>query len=107
MCLQAGHLMLKNRVLYLSENGTAPTKIKLLPKEARLLAVLMQSPGEVVSRARLMREVWQTDYLGDTRTLDVHISWLRRKLETDPAHPRLILTERRVGYRLHIPAATP
>jgi DNA-binding response OmpR family regulator len=52
-----------------------------------------------------MREVWQTDYLGDTRTLDVHICWLRRKVEEDPARPRLILTRRGVGYELNVPAA--
>jgi DNA-binding response OmpR family regulator len=102
MKLQAGPLKLVDRHLYL---GDATRPLKLMPKEAHLLAVLMQSPGEVVSRAMLMWTVWQTDYLGDTRTLDVHICWLRRKLEEDPAHPRLILTERRVGYRLNIPAA--
>jgi DNA-binding response OmpR family regulator len=50
-----------------------------------------------------MREVWQTDYLGDTRTLDVHICWLRRKVEEDPARPLLILTRRGVGYELNVP----
>ncbi len=104
MNLQTGLLKLVDRHLYLSDD---PRPIKLSPKEARLLAVLMQYPNEVVSRARLMREVWQIDYLGDTRTLDVHICWLRRKLEENPADPRLILTRRGLGYRLNVPEAAP
>ena len=67
------------------------------------MSVLMRHPGQVISRAKLMREVWQTDYLGDTRTLDVHICLLRQKLEDDPANPRLLLTERGMGYRLNVP----
>ena len=74
--------------------------LDLTPMEARLLAVLLRYPNQTVSRATLMREVWQTDYLGDTRTLDVHICWLRRKLEADPAHPQQIITVRGVGYYL-------
>ena len=70
MKLQAGSFTLEDQNLYL-DNGKPP--IKFTPKEARLLAVLMQSPGQVVSRAKIMKEVWQTDYLGDTRTLDVQI----------------------------------
>ncbi len=100
MKLQAGPLRLVDDHLY---RGDDPSPIKLSPKEAHLLAVLMQSPGQVVSRARLMRKVWLTEYLGDTRTLDVHICWLRRKLEEDPSRPRLILTQRRVGYELRVP----
>ena len=100
--LRTGPLRLADNYLYL---GDDPTPIKLTPMEARLLAVLMQSCGQVVSRARLMRQVWQTDYLGDTRTLDVHICWLRRKVEEDPARPRLILTRRGVGFELNLPAA--
>ena len=97
---QAGSLTLENQWLYLGD-GQSP--IKFNPKEARLMEVLMQHPGHVVNRAKLMREVWQTDYLGDTRTLEVHICWLRKKLEDDPTHPRLILTQRGVGYELNLP----
>jgi len=100
MKIQAGSLTLEDQNLYL-DNGKPP--IKFTPKEARLMAVLMQHPGQVVNRATLMREVWQTDYLGDTRTLDVHICLLRQKLEEDPTHPQLLLTQRGVGYQLNVP----
>ena len=70
----------------------------LTPLECRLLQVFMQHPGQVVSRARLMKEVWETTYLEDTRTLDVHICWLRRKVEDDPSSPRRIVTHRKRGY---------
>ena len=59
----------------------------------------MEHADEALSRGTIMKEVWETDYLGDTRTLDVHIRWLREKLEDDPSHPRLIITVRGVGYR--------
>jgi len=100
MKLQVGSLRLEDRSLYLGDNRPP---IKLTPKQALLMAVLMQHPGQVVDRATLMREVWQTDYTGETRTLDVHISWLRQKLEDDPTLPRLILTQRGVGYELNVP----
>jgi DNA-binding response OmpR family regulator len=100
MKLQAGSLTLEDQDLYFG-NGKPP--IKFTPKEAHLMAVLMQHPGQVVNRATLMREAWQTDYLGDTRTLDVHICWLRQKLEEDPSHPQLLLTQRGVGYQLNVP----
>jgi DNA-binding response OmpR family regulator len=102
MFIQVGDLKLdvEHRLLYL--NGTGSTSLRLDPMEARLLATLMQSPGQVVSRAHLMRTVWQTDYLDDTRTLDVHICWLRRKVEDNPAHPRRIITHRNLGYQLKV-----
>jgi DNA-binding response OmpR family regulator len=53
----------------------------------------------------IMNEVWETDYLGDTRTLDVHIRWLREKLEDNPSRPQYIVTVRGIGYRFHNPAA--
>jgi DNA-binding response OmpR family regulator len=58
----------------------------------------MKHPGQVISRLVLMREVWETDYTGDTRTVEVHIRWLRRKIEEDPKRPRRIVTVRRHGY---------
>ena len=78
MFMQVGDLKLdiEHRLLYL--NGTGSASLRLDPMESRLLATLMESPGQVVSRAHLMRTVWQTDFLDDTRTLDVHICWLRR-----------------------------
>ena len=75
----------------------------LTPKECRLLGLLMSHPGQLVERSQIMREAWDTDYLGDTRTLEVHVSWLRAKLEDDPRHPRLIVTVRGQGYRFQPP----
>lgn len=72
--------------------------MSLRPKECRLLGLLMTHPGQVLDRGQIMREVWDTDYVEDTRTLEVHISWLRSKLEANPRHPRLIVTVRGQGY---------
>jgi two-component system phosphate regulon response regulator PhoB len=74
----------------------------LTPVECRLLRIFMLHPDQVISRSRLMKEVWGTEYMGDVRTLHVHICWLRRKLEDDPSHPRRIITHRRLGYQLHV-----
>ncbi len=59
----------------------------LTPKQCHLLAIFMQRPNQVISREDLMKEIWDTHYLGDTRTLDVHIRWLREKIEADPTRP--------------------
>jgi DNA-binding response OmpR family regulator len=75
---------------------------RLTPRLVMLLKTLMEHPGEVVERNDLFRQVWDTAYTEDTRTLDVHISWLRDALEDDPRHPRYIKTVRGVGYRLDI-----
>lgn len=83
----------------LKKNGN---EIHLTPKETKLMALLMQNVGRVVSRSELMQEVWNTEYLGDTRTLDVHICWLRQKIEDNPRIPELILTRRGQGYELRI-----
>ncbi len=72
---------------------------KLTPKECELLALFMSYPGRVLSRKLLMKEVWETDFLDDTRTLEVHICWLRKKIEEDPRHPQRLRTIRGVGYR--------
>lgn len=72
----------------------------LTPRLTQLLQILMQHPGEVVERESLFREAWDTEYTGDTRTLDVHISWLRKILEEDPKNPVFLRTIRGVGYRL-------
>jgi two-component system response regulator RegX3 len=68
-------------------------------KEFELLSLLMGRVGDTVTRAELFDQVWGTDWLGDTRTLDVHVRWLREKIEDDPGHPRFIQTVRSVGYR--------
>ena len=68
-------------------------------KEFDLLRVLVRNEGKVVSRERLMRDVWDTAWFGSTKTLDMHISVLRRKLGDDAAQPRYIRTVRGVGFR--------
>ena len=70
----------------------------LTPKECRLLATFIQHPNQTLSREFLMQEVWETDYVGDTRTVEVHVSWLRRKIEEDSSNPQYIQTVRGVGY---------
>ncbi|MFZ2097608.1 MAG: response regulator transcription factor [Anaerolineales bacterium] len=73
---------------------------RLTPRLTHLLQVLLLHAGEAVDRQRLFSEVWDTQYTADTRTLDVHISWLREALEEDPRQPQFLKTIRGVGYRL-------
>lgn len=73
---------------------------RLTPRLSHLLQVLLLHAGEAVDRQRLFSEVWETQYTGDTRTLDVHISWLREALEEDPRQPQFLKTIRGIGYRL-------
>jgi DNA-binding response OmpR family regulator len=75
---------------------------KLTPRLITLLQLLMDKHGEVVEREALFKKVWETNYTGDTRTLDVHISWLRRAIELDPDNPKFLKTVRGVGYRLDV-----
>lgn len=77
-------------------------KTKLTPRLVRLLKMLMDRKGEVIEREELFKKVWRTEYTGDTRTLDVHISWLRMAIEKDPKKPKLLRTIRGVGYRLDV-----
>jgi DNA-binding response OmpR family regulator len=74
-------------------------QLDLTPKEFDLLALLLTDAGHVVSRQRIMHDVWDEHYYGSTRTLDMHISSLRKKLGDDPSNPRLITTVRGVGFR--------
>jgi DNA-binding response OmpR family regulator len=64
--------------------------------------MFLEKPGVVLEREKLFKQVWNTNYTGDTRTLDVHISWLRKAIEEDPRKPQLLKTIRGVGYRLDI-----
>jgi DNA-binding response OmpR family regulator len=73
---------------------------RLTPRMTHLLQVLLLHAGEAVDRQKLFSEVWDTKYTVDTRTLDVHISWLREALEEDPRQPQFLKTIRGVGYRL-------
>jgi len=81
--------------------------LHLRPKEAVLLTFFMRNPGKVLSRQEIMKQIWETDYMGDTRTLSVHIRWLRLKIEDDPDAPRFLRTVRGVGYRFEVPDSTP
>lgn len=74
-------------------------QVPMTPKQADLAEVFLTTPNTVISREQLMKEVWGTDYMGDTRTLDVHIHWLRKALD-ELQTPFAIETERGVGYRL-------
>jgi DNA-binding response OmpR family regulator/tellurite resistance protein len=87
--IQVGCLLLDldGRVLYKGKQSW-----QLRPKEATVLALLMNNAGRVLSRQEIMKQVWETDYMGDTRTLSVHICWLRQKIEKDPRRPTLIMT---------------
>ena len=75
-------------------------QIQLTPRLTSLMKILMEHPDEVINREALFKEAWETDYIGDTRSLDVHMSWLRLALEENPRHPQYIKTVRGLGYRL-------
>ena len=74
--------------------------LELTPKEFDLLTFLARNKGFVFGRNQLLEKVWGYDYAGDTRTVDVHIRWLRQKIETDPNNPRHLVTVRGTGYKL-------
>jgi two-component system OmpR family response regulator len=74
--------------------------LELSPKEFDLLAFLARNKGLVFTRERLLEKVWGYDFAGDTRTVDVHVRWLRKKIETDPARPGYLVTVRGTGYKL-------
>ena len=75
---------------------------KLTPRLIALLQILMDKHGEVVEREALFKKVWETNYTGDTRTLDVHIRWLRQIIESDAGEPHRLVTVRSVGYKLEV-----
>ena len=75
------------------------TELSLTAKEFDLLRVLLREAGSVVARETLMREVWGSDPTGSTKTLDMHVSWLRRKLGDDATDPHYITTVRGMGFR--------
>jgi DNA-binding response OmpR family regulator len=74
----------------------------LTPRLTSLLKRFMEHPNEVLEREDLFRKIWDTEYTGDTRTLDVHISWIRKAIEPNSHKPRYLITIRGVGYRLDI-----
>ena len=79
----------------ITSNGKQTT---LTPRLMTLLEIFMENKGVVISREQLFMDVWKTSYTGDTRTLDVHVSWLRQAIEEDPRNPEIIKTVRGVGY---------
>ena len=90
----AGHRLLR-------DGQALPVK----PKAFELLAYLLRHAGQVISRDQLLEHVWGYDYAGETRTVDVHVHWLRSVIEADPATPRFLQTVRGVGYVLRLPDA--
>ncbi len=98
--LQAGPLRL-DLLRWEAFYGDRP--LSLSPREFRLLAEFMRNPGVVLSRDLLLERVWGAYYVGDVRTVDVHVRWLREKIEQDPSNPRWIQTVRGVGYRFEVP----
>ena len=74
----------------------------LTPKEFKLLHLLIENRNQILTRKIIMQKVWETDYMGDTRTLDVHIRWLREKIEDNPSRPERLVTIRGVGYRFMV-----
>ena len=73
--------------------------LKLKPKEYDLLVFFAQHQGKAFTREKILKNVWGWDYFGDSRTVDVHIRWLRKKIENEPSHPKRIVTVRGGGYR--------
>lgn len=74
-------------------------EINLSPKEFRILELFMSYPRRVWPREQLLEKIWGIDYIGDSKTVDVHIRWLREKIEVDPSHPEYLITVRGFGYR--------
>ena len=95
--LRCGHITLDEKRRGAYKNGQ---EVELTMKEFDLMLFLMKNPGKVFSREKLLDLVWGYDYLGDTRTVDVHIRRLREKLELNPAQPEHIITKWGVGYYL-------
>ncbi len=74
-------------------------EITLSPKEFKLLELFMKNPKRVWSRDLILEKIWEIDFIGDTKTVDVHVRWLREKLEEDPSAPKLLKTVRGFGYK--------
>jgi two-component system, OmpR family, response regulator RegX3 len=99
--IQVGEIRLDPALRIVTRSGRP---IALAAREFDLLAMLMANEGTVVRRERIMDEVWDEHWFGSTKTLDVHVAWLRKKIEDDPSHPRYLTTVRGVGFRFAAPA---
>ena len=95
--VEVGHVRLDSERHEVFVNNKA---VKLPLKEFELLEMFLRNPGRVLTRGQLIDRVWGSDYVGDTKTLDVHVKRLRAKLEPDPANPKYLLTVRGLGYKL-------
>lgn len=98
--MQVGELMLDDEAKSVNFRGKP---VDLSPKEFSLLKVFMKNAGKTLSTETLLNKVWGADFAGDTKTVAVHIRWLRQKLEDDPKNPALLETVHRSGYRLNAP----
>ncbi|MEO1093959.1 MAG: response regulator transcription factor [Cyanobacteria bacterium J06638_28] len=94
-------LVYRDITLYLDELRVTvkDREVALSPKEFRILELFMNHPNRVWAREELIDRIWGPDFMGDRKTVDVHIRWLREKIETDPSSPRYIVTLRGFGYR--------
>ena len=103
--LRAAHIemdLARHEVRVLDTKSGVIGEVRLSLKEFDLLRVLLQHAGKTVARETLLERVWGEDFYGDERTLDVHIRWLREKLENSPSQPEHILTVRGVGYKFKV-----
>ena len=98
--LQVGPIRLDRFECRVTLSGEEMT---LAPREFRLLECFMQQPGRALSREQLIEQVWGPDYSGDSKSVDVHVLWLRRKLDQAGPRPQLFITVRGIGYRLDPP----
>ena len=98
--IEVGRIRLEPDARAVTRSGEPVT---LAAREFDLLACLMRNAGRVLRREEIMDEVWDSHWFGSTKTLDVHIAWLRKKLEDDPSHPRYITTIRGVGFSFAAP----
>ena len=74
--------------------------VAMPPREFELLELFMRNPGRALARGEIIDRVWGADYVGDTKTLDVHVKRIRAKIEVEPGEPKLLITVRGVGYKL-------
>lgn len=98
--LEAGPISIDTELFTVTVNGDT---VDMTPKEYELLKYLIRHQNKTVARDRLLQQIWSFDYRGGTRIVDVHISHLREKIESDPKHPRYIKTVRGFGYRFEVP----
>jgi two-component system alkaline phosphatase synthesis response regulator PhoP len=97
--LDLGELVINRASRDVILNGKS---VDLRPREFDLLTHMAANPGRVYTRDQLLHDVWGFEYIGDTRTVDVHVRWLRLKIEEDPARPKILGTVRGVGYRINV-----